>query len=234
VDPGIDAIDSELAKWIAETVPGVSVSFGTAPSESKTPVVHLLLQRLSDSTGSRARTGRPVPRRLELGYFVAASGRDPAQAHRTLGELLFAALDRVEQGEWRVSFEAPAAELWSALSLPPLPAFLLHVPLVRERPAPPVKMARELVMKVSPAVPFEGVLLGPADVPLADVLVELGGLDQRTRTDGSGRFRFGAVPPDFRRHPLRVHAKGRAYDLAAGAAPPGAPCVIRLENLEAD
>lgn len=234
MNPGIDAIDAELSEWISETVPGVSVALGAAPADSKAPVVFLLLQRLADGTGSRARVGRPVPRRVELGYFVAASGRDPAQAHKTLGELLFAALERVERGSWRVSFETPPPELWSALQLPPLPAFLLHVPLVRERPAPAVKMARELVLKPTPAVAFEGLLLGPADVPLADVVVEFGSLAQRTRTDGNGRFRFGAVPPDFRRHPLRVHAKGRAFDLKAGPAAPGAPCVIRLENMEAD
>lgn len=232
MNAGIDAIDAELSKWIVETAPGVSVSFGPAPADSKATVVHLLLQRLADTTGSRAKAGRPVPRRLELGYFVAASGRDPAQAHRTLGELAFAALDRVERGEWRLSFEAPPVELFTALSLPPLPAFLLNVPLVRERPVPPVKIARELVMKIAPAVAFEGLLLGPADAPLAGVLVELGGLDQRTRTDASGRFRFGAVPADFRRHPLRVHTKGRAFDLSTGTASPGAPCVIRLERLD--
>ena len=232
MNPGIDAIDAELSKWITESVPGVTVSFGPAPADSKAPVILLLLQRLADTTGSRAKAGRPVPRRLELGYFVAATGKDPAQAHRALGELLFAALDRVERGEWRVSFEAPAVELFTALSLPPLPAFLLQVPLVRERPVPPVKIARELVMKIAPAVAFEGLLLGPADVPLADVLVELGGLDQRTRTDAGGRFRFRAVPADFRRHPLRVHTKGRAFDLSAGSSPPGAPCVIRLEDLK--
>jgi hypothetical protein len=232
VDPGIDAIDAELSKWISETVPGVAVSLGAAPADAKAPVVFLLLQRLADGTGSRERVGRPVPRRIELGYFVAAGGRDPAQAHKTIGELLFAALERVERGSWRVSFETPPPELWSALTLPPLPAFLLHVPLVRERPAPRVKMARELVLKPTPAVAFEGLLLGPADVPLADVIVELGGLAQRTRTDGRGRFRFGAVPPDFRRHPLRVHAKGRAFDLTAGPATPGAPCVIRLEDIK--
>ena len=90
------------------------------------------------------------------------------------------------------------------------------------------------VVKVLPAVPFEGVLLGPKDTPLAGVLVEIGGLDQRTRTDGRGRFRFSTVPADLRRHPLRVHTKGRAFDLVAEPALPGVPRVIRLESLPAD
>ena len=234
MDPGIDAIDAELSHWVAETVSGVAVSFGAAVAEPKAPVVLLLLQRLADTTGARAKAGQPTPRRLELGYFVAVSARDPAQAHRTLGELLFSALERSERGDWRVSFEVPAAEFWTAHSLPPLPAFLLQVPLVRERPVPRTTMAREIVVKVLPAVALEGLLLGPSDTPLAGVLVELGGLDQSTRTDGSGRFRFDAVPAGRRRHPLRVHAKGRAFDLVAERAQPGVPCVIRLESMQAD
>lgn len=234
MDPGIDAVDDELSHWVAETVSGSAVSFGAAVAESKAPVVLLLLQRLGDTTGARAKAGQPTPRRLELGYFVAVSARDPAQAHRTLGELLFSALERSERGDWRVSFEIPATEFWTAHTLPPLPAFLLQVPLVRERPAPRTKIAREIVVRTVPAVAFEGLLLGPSDTPLPGVLVELGGLDQRTRTDGSGRFRFGAVPADLRGHPLRVHAKGRAFDLVAERALPGVPCVIRLESMQAD
>jgi hypothetical protein len=234
VDPGIDAIDAELSRWVAETVSGAAVSFGAAVAEPKAPVVLLLLQRLADTTGARAKVGQPTPRRLELGYFVAVSAREPAQAHRALGELLFSALERGERGDWRVSFEVPAAEFWTAHTLPPLPAFLLQVPLVRERPAPRTTIAREVVVKVLPAVAFEGVLLGPKDTPLAGVLVEIGGLDQRTRTDNRGRFRFSTVPADLRRHPLRVHTKGRAFDLVAEPAQPGVPRVIRLESLSAD
>ena len=140
MDPGIDAIDAELSRWVAETVSGVAVSFGAAVAEPKAPVVLLLLQRLADTTGARAKAGQPTPRRLELGYFVAVSARDPAQAHRTLGELLFSALERGERGDWRVSYEVPAAEFWTAHTLPPLPAFLLQVPLVRERPVPRTTM----------------------------------------------------------------------------------------------
>jgi hypothetical protein len=234
VDSGIDAIDSDLSRWIAETVPGVSVSFGAAAAEPKSPVVHLLLQRLADTTGARAKAGQPTPRRLELGYFVAVNAREPSQAHRVLGELLFAALERGERGDWRVSFEVPAAELWTSHQLLPQPTFLLQIPLLRARPTPPMKYVREIVLKAAPAVPFEGLLLDPADHPLADVLVELGGLDQRTRTDGNGRFRFGAVPSDLHQHSLRVHAKGRAFDLVAERARPGVPCVIRLEIMQAD
>jgi hypothetical protein len=99
--------------------------------------------------------------------------------------------------------------LWSALGVPPRPAFRLRVPLERERPMPAVPRVKEpLVIRTVPAEVLLGRVVGPGDIPIPDALVELPSMGLSARTDAKGRFRFASVPTDTPLGRLEVRAKG--------------------------
>jgi len=84
--------------------------------------------------------------------------------------------------------------LWTALTVPPRPSFVLRVPLRQERPQPQAKLVRQpLKIQSSPIVGFHGLLLGPEDMPLSDCRVEMPDLNLATHRL-QGRFSFPSVP----------------------------------------
>jgi hypothetical protein len=68
-------------------------------------------------------------------------------AHRTLGDLLVAAL---EAREFEPELTPIAPETWTAFGVPPQPAFLLRALVQVERPMPIAPLVRQpLVVEVS-------------------------------------------------------------------------------------
>jgi hypothetical protein len=110
------------------------------------------------------------------------------------------ALDRVlvaavENGEPVVTLDQPSDQAWLALGVPPRPALLIDMPARINRPTPSVPLVRgPLQVRGGPPLAVSGRVLGPGDVALTGMRVEVVSTGAWTYTDAAGRFAFAAVP----------------------------------------
>jgi Pvc16 N-terminal domain len=201
----IDQIDQRLKDWVKETLEGVDVSLGPPKLSQTGQGVNLYLMEFANKPAPRSNT--PPPVQILLRYLVTAWAKGPEESHPLLGKLVFAAMTNPE---FEVEFDPIPATAWVAFGVPPLPSFVLTIPLRLERPEPPTKLVRKpLVLQSAPITSLSGIVLGPEDVPLSNARVELRALQLYESTDTKGRFRFPAVPSEPRAKQLRIKAKGR-------------------------
>jgi hypothetical protein len=223
----VDEVDQHLEAWISAVLGEVTVTLG-APKESQSGKgVNLYLLNLVNSPPPRSVKERS-PYRIMLRYLITVWETNLHAMHRMLGELMFAAMDLPDV---EVELEPLSPALWSALGLVPRPAFVLHTPLLCERPeklAPPV--LSEMVIKEALLRPLSGRVIGPGDIGVMGARVELPALELSTATDFRGRFRFAAVPSDPPIKLLRVNAKGRTISVPVEKA--NEAVIIRLKESE--
>jgi len=210
----IDQVDRNMQDWIGSVLDGTAVSLLVPADAAKGQGVGLYLIELLQTPPARG-TRRP-PLQITLRYLVTSWAEDPQEAHRLLGELLFAAMDHPD---FEVEQERLPLELWTALRVGPRPCFVLRVPLRRERLEKSAPLVRKpLIMKMSPVRQLQGRVLGPKEIPLMGAQVELPALLLSTQTDCDGRFNFPAVPADPTAVVLTVRAKGRSMTVHAADA----------------
>ena len=221
----IDEVDQRLKAWVGHVLGETPVSLAVPERGSAERGVSLYLLELG--AAPPARSGRRVPLQFSVCYLITVDAETPEQAHHLLGELLFAAL---EAPDFEVELAPVPLELWSALGMPPQPAFRLRLPVRRERAEPSTPRVRfPLAIQASPTEALRGCVVGPGDVPIPGALVELPTLRLSTRTDSRGWFRFPFVPPLGSLGGLEVRAKGEVLRVGAEAlAPADGPLVIRL------
>jgi len=224
----IDLVDQRLKDWV-NTVINQVASLGPPNQQKAGQGVGLYLMEIAQAPPPS--TGKLSPLQLALRYLVTAWSDRPEDAHRVLGELLFAAM---ENPDFEVERDPVPITIWTAFGLPPCPSFVLRVPLRKERPdarAKPVRMP--LTLMSSPVIGFHGLLLGPRGIPLADSRVEMPALRLSTSTDYKGRFHFSCVPAEGVKL-LRIKAKGRELSVSSNDNYPDSmkPLVVRFNSLE--
>lgn len=225
----IDEVDERLERW-AENVLGVGIVSLTLPdpaTSGRSVSVYLL-----DLVQGPPARGVPQPYLdLTLRYLVTAWAPQPADSHRLLGDLLFAA---AADPDFEVELGSPGVEVWTALAVPPRPAFVLRVPFRKELPvrrAPLVR--RRITIELAPAGPLTGFCVGPGELPLSGALVELPALNVSTRADRDGRFAFSTVPQGSTPLLVRATAKGKTITVDAGARANGVePLMIQFDLTE--
>jgi hypothetical protein len=176
-------------------------------------------------------TAKPSPLQLTLRYLVTTWADTPEDAHQLLAELAFAALGHAE---FQVEMEPQPAALWTALAVPPVPAFVLRVPLRQERTEKPAKLVRQrLQISTTTMVQFHGVVLGPDDTPIPESRVDIPAMALSASADYRGRFLFSSVPSEGAKT-LRVRAKGRELTIRCEGSFPDEqdPFVIHFTPLE--
>jgi hypothetical protein len=197
----IDTVDEQLLEWLKSEVPGSPVSLAppTAGLEAK-PAVSCYLLELAAAPPARApANGRPVPLQLGLDLYL--------EAHRLLGNLVLAAMDRPG---CEVDLTPPPAAMWQALGAIPRPAFVMQLPLRRERPLPSTGIVRHpIVIREASLRALSGRVLGPGEVPLAGARLEIPALHLSTRSDATGRFTFPPIPSSPLPSEVIVTARGR-------------------------
>lgn len=218
----IDVVDARLKAWV-ETVVGTTEVALTPPRAGQgDPVIHLYLLQVVPSLSSPDNKRTPVS--VMLHYLVTARADQPEQAHKLLGDLIFAAIDNPE---FTLDFEPLPIQTWIALGVEPQPAFVMKVPLTRELPEPDAALVRvPMVLRASSIASLQGVVLGPEDQPLHGALVEISGSRLYQRTDSRGRFRFPTVPADPSVKRVRVTAKGHELEVEVDQS--AEPVIIRL------
>jgi hypothetical protein len=225
----IDDIDHRLETW-AETVLGAGLaSPSLADPSAKGRGVSLYLLDLVQRPPARAVPQPHVD--ITLRYLVTTWAESPHEAHRMLAELLMAASSN---GDFEVELGSPGLDMWTALRVPPRPAFVLRVPLRKDLPvrrAPLVR--RPMAFEITPAGALTGVCVGPERIPLTGALVEVPSLNVATRTDHDGRFAFSSVPREAAHLLVRATAKGKTVTVdAAARADAVEPLVIQFDMTE--
>ena len=209
---------------------GVEVALGLPGANTQNAQVGLYLMDLSQS--KCARVGKLPPFKINLRYLVTARSPRAEEAHRLLGELIFAALQKPEKEppEFEVVVEPLPVEAWAVLGATPQPSFFLHAPLRLERPEPAVPMVKEpVVLQPSPMRMLSGTVYESGGMPIMGARVELLTLGIATRTDEWGRFRFAGVPSNGQLK-LLAQAKGQTKEIDYSIG--DGPLEIRLHLLE--
>ncbi len=123
------------------------------------------------------------------------------------------ALDAASDGEWTMDAAGPSTELWQALGHPPVPAFLLSVPVRHLREYPKAPLVRE-PLRITPAhlrtvagrvVATDGQPLSGARVARAD------GNAPAVVADHRGRFRLPVATDTETPLVLRVVTRGATF-----------------------
>jgi hypothetical protein len=203
--PVIDQVDVQLSAWVEEALGAIKPTLLPPAAATGTPGVNLYLFELVNEpllVSSQRPHLQPA-----LRYLVTTTAKEPQEAHRLLGALLFAAMDHPD---FEVELEPLPAAVWSALQIPPKPSFVLRVPLPRTRSRPPTPLVRQPPTLVEAALTnFYGLLLGPGGYPVAGAQVELPALNRSTRSDPRGRFQLDGVPIAPHAKQLTIQARGR-------------------------
>jgi hypothetical protein len=223
----IDQIDQQLQTWIQETLRVPATLSDPIPPPKKPAIVFSLIE-LSERPALRS-LHRP-PLQITLHYLITAWDDSPIASHRLLGELIFAAL---EHPTYEVALDPLPTALWTAFGATPRPAFILRVPLRRDRPEPAAPLVRvPLNSQLVPLAHLEGRILGNGDIPLVGAVVEYPTLSITTSTDSQGCFRLPDLPaePDAPRR-LRIQARERQFEITFTRLSGQEPLVIRLDLL---
>jgi hypothetical protein len=219
----IDDIDVALVSWARSIAGDADVRLGLPQADPGALTVWLYLYGFADRPATRG--PERAPHQAQANYLVIVGAPEPDAVHRTLGALLQGALDHEE---WEVEWEPWSASDWQSAKLPRQPAFGISALVRMPRPEVVAKpVLHPLEVRGVALEDFEGVVVGPGDVPLVDVRIELAG--KSTRTDRDGRFRFCAMPETSPRCELHVSTKGREFSVIAERAGSNQPVIIRLD-----
>lgn len=203
--------DRGLRRWLADLVPGSTVTDvpDPAPSITAATVVSVVLLGMSAT---------PMPDVFQLRYLVAPHGLPPDQALTVLDRVLDGVLDSpVLPTGHRVTLEpaAPAPEVWLALGAPMRPALAIQLDAVRVRERPEgglVLHPPRLVMAQRGGL--QGRVVGPAGQPVAEATVTVVSTGATQRTSAAGTFRFAMVPTGTGPLQLSVRTKGHEQVVA--------------------
>jgi hypothetical protein len=199
----IDQVDDHLVRWVETTLGPLTISLQSPEKMPEGQGVSLYLLSLAEKPPLQG--AHRVPLQFWLRYLVTAWSEEPSEAHALLGDLLLAAMDTPE---YEIELDTIPPTLWTAFGIPPRPAFILRVPVRKERPQRPVQLVRQpLNVKWIKPVRVQGAIYGPEDCPLPGVRValmpgagshslarEYARLCPFTVTDAQGQFIFDSVP----------------------------------------
>ncbi len=223
--------EAMLRDWVRAVDPSAQFTLDPPLAERSGHGVSAYLLEVAPRPPSRGAVRPPL--QLWLRYLVTTWAEDPADAHRLLLDLAFAAM---EQPDIEVLAEPLPAATWTALDVVAQPSFVLRASLRRERVERMDKpVLLPLRIEAAPRIVVSGVVLDPREVALAGASVGVVGLDRTTMTDRRGRFRLEGVPGSPVDSRLRVRAKGVEVIVPVPKKPGSASSmVIHLDPLEGE
>ncbi len=225
----IDQVDRELKAWVSNAGSIEETKVTLSPPGADQGLVSLyLIQVARVMTPNESPRNSPPPSIIMLHYLVSVQDDDLLRAHRLLGDLMFAAL---EEPDFEVNLDPFPLAAWTAFQHIPQPAFVLKVPLRRERPEREVKLVtKPLDLRAVQVTSLHGLLLGPEDIPVHGALVELPELQLVQRTNRKGAFLFTSIPAGARKRTLLIRAKGKVIEQTIQRPGTAAdPVVVRVQ-----
>jgi hypothetical protein len=164
--------------------------------------------------------------RLILRCLISASG-STEEATRVLDRVLIAAAAATGR---TVVLEPPSPQTWLAFAVKPRPVLLFDVPLQIERHTPTAPLVRQpMQVQSMTMLALHGRILGPGDIPLSDMRVEVASTGHSTNTDSNGQFVLAGVPAG---EPARLRVRGRGRFLLAEVEEPSTDPVVIHCNIE--
>ena len=224
-----DPVDRRITDWATSVHPGLTCSLAAPAAQSTGRGVSLYLMDVLHAPTHV--TAKPSPLQLMLRYLVTAWAESAEDAHQLLADLAFSAS---AIPEFQVETDPLNPAVWAAFGIPPVPCFVMRVPLRQPRKDVPQKLVRQkLHISTTTLVHFHGVVLGPDDTPLPDSRVDIPAMALSASVDYRGRFLFSAVPSEGAKT-LRVRAKGRELNIRCEGSFPDEndPFVIHFTPLE--
>ena len=220
--------DQYLKEWLATILPGTRVEL-TAPQEVSTGEgVSLYLMDLEAKPFTHESL-KPAWQ-VGLNYLVTTWAEQPEVAHRLLGELVFAAL---EKPEFEVELNSLPVESWTCYRLIPRPYFVLKFPVRKPRQLPaPKYVTQPLSVKNTGVTKLYGLAIGPGDVPISGAQVIIPALRQVQYTDMNGRFSFPLFPGPLNFRTVRIKVKNQVQEVTPDPHQPTSektPLVIRFD-----
>ncbi len=218
-DGPVAAATADLAGWLRDAV-GTPVRIGPPTAiETGDPVVATWPLELRPDHEARG-TGQPMPMRLILRCLVCASGAVD-EATRLLDRVLVAAAAAID----RVAvLEPPPPATWLAFGVAPRPALLFDVPLqIARRGASAPLVRRPMQVETMSMLALRGRIVGPGDIPLGDMRVEVASTGHTTHSDPNGEFVLAGVPSG---EPARLRVRGRGRYLLAEIDTPSTDRVV--------
>ena len=226
----IDQIDRQLKDWVGTILQQVDVHLEVPKTDQQPRGIGIYLMDVAALPPPSS--ARIAPLQVALRYLVTSWSQDSEEAHRLLGELLFAAM---ENPGFQVESESIPVECWKVFGVPPRPSFVLRVPLRRERTEPKAKPVLSApVVRTVAVLGLYGLVYGPNEIPLSGAQVEIPALRLTTQTNHQGGFCFSAVPGEGLMKTLRVMVKGREQSVSTAEDYPDSsrPLLIRFDKME--
>ena len=223
--------EAMLQDWVRSVDPTAQFTLDPPVAERSGHGVSVYLLEVAPRPPARGAIRPPL--QLWLRYLVTTWADDPADGHRLLLDLAFAAM---EQPDIEVLAEPLSAATWTALGTTAQPSFVLRASLRRDRPEAPTKpVLLPLRLDAAPRISVRGVVLDPREVALVGATVDVVGLDHTTTTDRRGQFRLDGLPGAPVKTRLRVRAKGVEVIVPVPAKSDlASSMVIHLDPLEGE
>jgi hypothetical protein len=228
----IDQGDQSVAEWVGSVLDGVEVTFAPPSRQvADKATVSIYLHDLLPASAT-VDNRRTPSLKLQLRYLITTAAKDPLEAHRMLGELVFSAM---EHKAFQVNLEPLPAAAWQALGVAPLPAFMLQTLLIRPREQTHRFVRQTVDLSASPVVTINGIVVGPRDLPIVNARVEYPAAGAVTHTDNKGYFHLVATPPSSEASSqFLIQAKGREQSVSVKPKEmQNQPVVIHFDVLEA-
>lgn len=220
--PGpIEAASAALVTWLAD-VAGPTTQ--EPPSDSDSATARLVVWPL-ELLPEQHIAGQALIR-LKVRHLVMGMGAPPLAA-RMLDRAV--AASAAGNGAPEITFEPIALEVWLALRIRPRPALVIDIAAHVSRStvvAPRVRTPLQVQDGVMHAI--AGHVLGPSDLPIPGVRLEVAGTGASTYSGAGGAFALPGVPAGI---PLRLVLSGRGVRRLA-EVPADAPpddIVVRFE-----
>jgi hypothetical protein len=205
----IEQMDQQLSAWVRDVHKDIELSLDPPTAGRSGKGINLYLLDLVNSPPLRGPD--PAPLQFTLRYLVSTWAETVEEAHRLLGDLVFATM---RHPRFEVELDPAPPETWSAFGLPPQPSFMLRALLQWEQPMPDLsRVLQPLQVRDSLLTSLSGIVLGPEDVPIAGALVEAPRFGRRTRTANNGRFVLSGLPTAPPLQQLRLRAKEFVLDV---------------------
>lgn len=200
----IDQADRDLQAWIQSVIPEIGIVL--APPQQMIGKQGVSLYLLALAKPSPAWMNRQPTSQITLRYLITTWAANDEEAHRLLGKLIYAVM---EKREYELDLTELPAPLWAALGIAPRPSCTLIAPLAFVQPEPVSHLVQgPLVVRGAPIKSLHGVVLGPGNIPVVGASVELSALSLRSHTDAHGCFHFSSVPAEPHSMQLLVTARG--------------------------
>jgi len=226
----INELDIQLKEWILTIIKNdYQISFEHPGKIDNVPTISIYLYKLSNSLPTSP--ARETSFQITLSYLLTVQSDNQIDSHLTLGSLLLAAK---EQSNFEVEFPPLPTDYWQSFGTPPLPYFIICLPLVKKIPnekIPTIKQQPKV--NLTSINNIRGIILGPNNHPISKAKVTMDHSKAFAYTDNSGSFSIATDLKSLNKFNCKIDAKGKKFSISIPMPKTlNAPIKIHLDNLE--